>query len=80
MNIVLPAIFCSAEGFLDAATRAFFAEFNIWNSNVGLCAFAHVVPVAPEQTLQISSDQYESLMNHTVDEVCCCEFRSRVWS
>lgn len=40
MNINLPAIFCSAEGFLDAATRAFFAEFNIWNSNVGLCAFA----------------------------------------
>ena len=26
------------QGFLDAATRAFFAEFNIWNSNVGLCA------------------------------------------
>lgn len=26
------------DGFLDAATRAFFAEFNIWNSNVGLYA------------------------------------------
>jgi len=27
-----------ADGYMDAATRAFFAELNIWNSNVGLYA------------------------------------------
>ncbi|CAJ1460007.1 unnamed protein product [Effrenium voratum] len=32
-----------ADGFLDAATRAFFAEFNIWNSNVGLYAVVNFV-------------------------------------
>ncbi|CAE7417072.1 pkd2 [Symbiodinium sp. CCMP2456] len=26
------------DGYLDAATRAFFAELNIWNSNIGLYA------------------------------------------
>ncbi|CAK9048555.1 Polycystin-2 (Curly up) (Cup) (Polycystic kidney disease 2 protein homolog) (Transient receptor potential cation channel subfamily P member 2) [Durusdinium trenchii] len=31
------------DGFLDAATRAFFAEFNIWNSNVGLYAVVNFV-------------------------------------
>ncbi|CAE7233518.1 pkd2 [Symbiodinium natans] len=27
-----------ADGYMDAATRAFFAELNIWNSNIGLYA------------------------------------------
>lgn len=39
LGFILPLFaFLIPQGFLDAATRAFFAEFNIWNSNVGLCA------------------------------------------